>query len=240
MSDPRPRFEPSAANALERARGRDIALFPATEFEGIWRNGGIGTYYRELNRVLRDHGWFTIFFNLHAGGSPPPEAAGELGLDHIFNIGGFDSFLRLDAVREQMLQSCEGDFSKLQGLKCLFLIEALAEMFPAQRIYAEFQEMGGPGYHATKAQEAGLLPRQVVVAVTMHSGVEWIYDANGALASQDNAHFLAAAVHEEHTFLSADLAMYPAESLHGIVKSYGWRTGRAVRLPYQVPVHNPS
>lgn len=240
MSDLRPRFDSSTADALERARGRDIALFPATEFEGIWRNGGIGTYYRELNRVLRGKGWFTILFNLHAGENVPAEAAEGLGLDHIFNIAGFDSFLRLDPVREQMLQSGKGAFFKLQGLKCLFLIEALAEMFPAQRIYAEFQEMGGPGYHSAKAKEAGLLPREVVVAVTMHSGYEWIYDANGALASQDNAHFLAAAVHEEQTFRSADLAMYPAESLHGIVKSYGWRTGRAARLPYPVPVHGPS
>jgi hypothetical protein len=240
MSTPRPCFEASTARALERARGRDIALFPATEFEGIWRNGGIGTYYRELNHVLRKRGWFTILFNLHAGNNAPAGAAGELGLDHILNIAELGGFLRLDAVREQMLHSSRGSFFDLQGLKSLFLIEALVDMFPAQRVYAEFQEMGGPGYHAAKAKEAGLLPPEVVVAVTMHSGYEWIYEANGALASQDNAHFLAAAVHEEHTFQSADPAMYPAESLHGIVKAFGWRTGHAVRLPYPVPLHDPS
>ncbi len=229
------RLKPEIAAALEPARGRDIAILLSSEFEGLYRNGGIGTYYRELNRVLRAAGWFTILFDLHHEAAPG-NSAGTLGLDHLLFAADFARILDLDHVHEGMLAAGGRSHHEIRGLQCLLFLQALANTFPSQRIYAEFHELGGAGYLSAKAKESGWLDPEVVVAITMHSGHEWVYEANRALISQDNGYLIDAATHEEQAFRSADLAMYPSESLHAIVQSYGWRTEGAVKIPYSVPV----
>jgi hypothetical protein len=231
------RLNPEIADALEPARGRDIAILLSTEFEGLYRNGGIGTYYRELNRVLRGAGWYTILFDLNY---EPVTGAGSaaLGLDHLLCADDFDRILDLDHVHACMLAAARHSHLEMRGLQCMLLIQALSNAFPGQRLYAEFHEMCGFGYHSAKAKESGWLDPEVVVAVTMHSGHEWLHEANRALISQSNEYFINAAAMEEQSFRSADLAMFPSESLHAIVQSYGWRTERAIKIPYFIPVQD--
>lgn len=227
------RFKPAIAKALDPARGRNIALLLSTEYEGIYRNGGIGTYYREISRIFRDHGWVTILLNL---GSRPKGAVPDLPfLDHVFHADELGDFMELGPVNDLQLACARSCYFDTLGTKSLFFIQAISNTFPGQKIYAEFHEMSGPAYHATKARESGWLNPEVVVAVTMHSGNEWIYEANDAILSQENRNFLNTCVREEDSFRSADLAIFPSDALHGIVESYGWRTEKAVKLPYTIP-----
>jgi hypothetical protein len=232
------RFTPAVAASLETARGRDIALLLSTEYEGIYRNGGIGTYYRELSRIFRERGWFTVLLNL---GPRPTDGPAELPhLDRIFHADEFGAFMELNHANERLLTGSRQTFFDLLGTRSLLFIQAMANTFPGQRIYAEFHEMCGPGYHAAKAGESGWLDPGVVVGVTMHSGHEWVFEANDAILAQENENFLNAAVQEEASFRSADLAMFPSDSLHQIVRSYGWRTEHAAKLPYSIPLPSPK
>ncbi len=229
------RFKASVEASLEPARGKSIALLLTTEYEGIYRNGGIGTYYLELSRQLHQRGWFTILLSLSH--LPVPDEPLTLpGLDRIFHASQLEEFLELNHANSQLLAGAAGSYFDNFGIRALLFIQAMACMFPGQRVYAEFHEMCGLGYHAAKAKESGWLDPEVVVAVTMHSGHEWVYEANDALLSQENAHFFAAATREEESFRSAQVAMFPSDSLHEIVESYGWRTAHAAKLPYIIPM----
>lgn len=228
------RFKAAIEASLEPARDRNIALLLSSEYEGIYRNGGIGTYYREISRLFRQRGWFTILLNLSPrpiGGLPPLSH-----LDRVFHGQDLAELLELSKANALLLSGSETSFLNLFGTRSLLFIQAVANTFPGQKIYAEFHEMCGPGYHAAKARESGWLDPNVVVAVTMHSGHEWIYEANDAILSQDNQSFLNASSREEDSFRSADLAMFPSDSLHHIVDTYGWRTRHAARLPYSIPL----
>lgn len=228
------RFNPQLAASLEAARGRKIALLLSMEYEGIYHNGGIGTYYREISRLFRRQGWFTMLLDLSSR-APAHPAVDLPDLQRVFRAAELETFLLLEEEARGMLSSANHNLMDVLGIRSLLFIEAVAGNFSGQQIYAEFHEMCGPGYHAAKAKECGRLGPDVVVAVTMHSGHEWIYESNGALASQENAWFLQAAAREEDSFRCADLAMFPSDSLHRCVDSYGWRTAHATKLPYSIP-----
>lgn len=231
-------FHPAALEVLSGARGRRIAVFPTTEYEGLYRNGGIGTYYRELSEVFRAGGWFTILF--HLGRKPDGAPAAFPGLDALFHADECEDFLRMGPAPRAMAGSHANDFSLNEAIRSLLFLEALTGAFPGQGIYVEFPEMCGFAYESLKAKESGWLDSSVRIGVTMHSGNEFIHEANGSLLSLDHQFLSQVASREEEAFRCADLALYPSESLHSIVKSYGWRTDHAVRLPYFVPVHTDS
>jgi hypothetical protein len=231
--DEGPCFSPPVAVELLEGLGKDICLLFSTEFDGLYKNGGIGTFYRQLARGLREHGWYVILINLgHNNESARPA---QIDLDAILQSGNFDGEIVADSATNALLQSCLSKLWETLRIKCLAYCQATVRLFPGQRVYAEFHEMLGVGYATVKASEAGLLGPDFVAGVTMHSGNEWVYEANKALISQGNDWFINLITAEEHSFTAADLAMFPSESLHEIVGSYGWRLERAKKLPYLVP-----
>jgi hypothetical protein len=96
------------------------------------------------------------------------------------------------------------------------------------------------GYETTKAKESGGLRPEVVVATTMHSGNEWIFEINGSTLAEDNAAYLRTATREEESFHSADAGIFPSDSLHRHVLTYGWRTDHAVKIPNPIPLQEPA
>jgi hypothetical protein len=230
-------LKPEAAAALEPARGRDVALLISSEYEGLYKNGGIGTYFREANRVLCGGGWFTILVNLNEVKASKEQAASH-GLNAIFNFIEVEQALHLNPVHQLLLDSSRSSFYAYRAMVCLLLIEAVARALQGQRVYAEFHDFGGVGYLAAKAKESGFLGPEVVVAVTTHGPQEWVDEASGALIGRPGGSFGREAAREEHSFQYADLAMFPSDSLHQIVGSYGWRTGHAIKIPYVIPRHS--
>lgn len=232
-------LKPEAVASLEPARGRDVALLISSEYEGLYKNGGIGTYFRETNRVLHGGGWFTVLVNLNEVGAAKEQAA-SLGLNAIFNLIDLEDDLRLDPVHQALIDSSRRSFHGYRATACLLIIGAVARAFPEQRVYAEFPDYGGVGYLAAKAKESGLLGPEVVVAVTTHGPQEWVDEASGALIGRPGDWFGREAAREEHCLQCADLAMFPSDSLHQIVGSYGWRTGHAIKIPYVIPRHSSA
>jgi hypothetical protein len=228
-----PRWAEARVQELAGANRRDIAVLFTFEFDGLYKNGGIGTYYRQLARALQGAGWFIILVNLgRRNGAEDPSG---LNIDFLAHVEDFAEDIRwMDWVPVDP-ENAESNHWLTMSHRCLGYLLALLDLFPGQRLYAEFHEMCGIGYAAAKASESGLLGPDCVVGMTMHSGHEWIYEANKAVAAQGNEYFLKVSTHEEHSFAAADLPMFPSDSLHDIVKSFGWRLEKAKKLPYLVP-----
>lgn len=229
-----PCFSPPVAVELLEGLGKDICLLFSTEFDGLYRNGGIGTFYRQLAQALRQRGWFVVLVNL--GPATAHTEPGRVDLDSILHAREYVDHIEPDIATQSLLESVRRDLWATASLKCLAYTRAAMRLFRGQKIYAEFHEMCGIGYATAKASESGLLGPDCVVGVTMHSGHEWIYEANRAITTQKNGYFLRVSTQEEHSFAAADLAMFPSDSLHAIVESFGWRLDHARKLPYLVPV----
>jgi hypothetical protein len=243
-----PSFSPAIAVELLGALGKDIALLFSTEFGSLYKNGGIGTFYQQLALGLRKGGWHVILVDLSStlwnravssgnkDADPPNAEPSQIGVDNVLRSAAFHEEVVMDPTTHAVIAACHTVYWESLRTKCLAYCQATVRLFPHQRVYAEFHEMLGVGYQTVKASEAGLLGRDFVAGVTMHSGNEWVYEANKALITQGNDWFINLITSEEHSFAAADLAMFPSDSLHEIVKSYGWRLERAKKLPYLIPV----
>ncbi len=228
-----PRFSHKTAIDLLGGVGKPVCLLFSTEFDGLYKNGGIGTYYRQIAKNFRRQGWYVVLVNL----GPPAscQVPATLDADTILNAHHFLDHLECDHDTKSMLEHKQADWAVETSLKCFAYVRAAVRLFPDQKIYAEFPEMFAPGYETAKASESGLLGKNCIVGVTMHSGHEWIFEANKAILAQNNSYFLNVSTREEQSFAAADLPMFPSDSLHEITKSFGWRLGKAQKLPYFVP-----
>ena len=212
-----------------------IAVLVTMEFEGLSLNGGVGTYYREIARQLNRSGW-TVILAAVGGQLAGLRDSSIPGLSAMFDVMRCEEFLHLRDVHRALLQSCGSDGLAQLGLKCLFFLQAIEQQFRRARIFAEFHDMYGFGYQAAKARQAGLLGENIAVAVTMHSGHEWIFHANQSIFDYKAADFIRIAAREEQSFASATLPMFPSDSLRSHVEEYGWDLSRARKIPYFVPI----
>lgn len=232
-----PQLRKAVQSCLPQPRkGQPIAVLLTTEFEGIGKNGGVGTYYKELSHRLSRADWPVILViiggYLRVNCSPK-----SVDASCILDISYINRILYLEPLHQAMRRSTKGDGNFRTGLECLFLLQALESHYPNTKIYAEFHEMFGYAHHSVQAKQTKLLSDKIAIGVTMHSGHEWIFDANRALIRQESRNLLRISTREEQSFAKADLAMYPSDSLHEIVKSFGWTTHGAIRMPYFIPLH---
>jgi hypothetical protein len=70
----------------------------------------------------------------------------------------------------------------------------------------------------------------------MHSGHEWVFEANEKYTDDDPARLWQLCFYERASFEAADLVFFPSHFLKNKVESFGWNTGRAVHLPYFIPI----
>lgn len=230
-----PVFSALARHKLPAPDTAKIAILVTMEFEGLSLNGGVGTYYREIARQLNRSGW-TVILAAVGGQLAGLRDSSVPEVSAMFDVMRCEEFLHLRDVHQALLQSCGSDGLAQLGLRCLFFLQAMEQHFRGARIFAEFHDMYGFGYHAAKARQAGLLGENVSVAVTMHSGHEWIFHANQSIFDYKASDFIRIAAREEQSFASATLPMFPSDSLRSHVEDYGWDLSRACKIPYFVPL----
>ena len=236
----RPSFTHSALARLpSQAKTGRLAVLLTTEFEGIGQNGGVGTYYREVARKLAETDWLVLLVIL-GGFLRVAKAPESLNVDCILDLTDVEQVLDLRSIHRAIRRVVSRDPNRRTGLDCLFLLQALEAHYPQAKIYAEFHEMFGFGQPSVQAKRAGFFSDRIGIGVTMHSGHEWIFDANRALIRQESRPFLRIAKREELSFGEADLAMYPSDSLHQIVSGFGWQTEGAIRIPYFIPIQTQT
>ncbi|WP_244329307.1 phytanoyl-CoA dioxygenase family protein [Tolypothrix sp. PCC 7910] len=216
-----------------------IAILATNEYEGIFRNGGIGTYYQTLSQKLAAEGWYVVLLLCQSqqkfGGDSHIPA-----LKHIFSTSECFDVLNLQPMHLAILsQFKEWEWVDYENYCALFFAQAIASAFSRSFIYIEFPETLGLGYCTIQAKRAGVLGKNCSIAVTLHSGQEWLYEAHGKYASPVESWYLQTSHYEQSAFEQADLAFFPSYFLKAKVESYGWKTNHALHLPYFIPEIEP-
>ncbi|WP_017294486.1 hypothetical protein [Geminocystis herdmanii] len=220
----------SSAIPLEK-----IAVLPTTEYEGIFRNGGVGTYYKNLAKRLHSQGWCVIllscdFESEYQGKSHLPE------LNYIFTTNQIKNVLNLSSYHLQILQSLESQWVDYIGYSCLFFLSSIVSQFPKSKIYVEFHEMLGFAYHSLQGKQTNILGDNITIGVTMHSGHEWIYEANDKYHVEYPEWFWQIAHYEQYCCENASLTFFPSCYLTTRVKSYGWNIETGKNHPNYIPI----
>jgi len=164
------------------------------------------------------------------GSSPFPE------VHHIFSLTQMNASLELSPLQQTMLANAKVTGLGVESLGCLFYVQAIAQQFPEARIFVEFHEMLGLGYDTIQARQAGMLPENCRIGLTMHSGHEWIYQANERFLP-DCANWFEWVVESERlSFEQADLSFHPSQFLKHEVETYHWQTTHAILMPNYISV----
>ncbi|MBN3958897.1 glycosyltransferase family 4 protein [Nostoc sp. NMS8] len=225
------RFKQTIKDKLPSAVAR-IALLVTTEYEGIFRNGGIGTYYRTLSERLAAEDFYVVLLlcqsqEKFAGESTIP------AVKHIFSTSECIDVLELQPTHLAILsQLLPWEWVDYESYCALFFAQAIATTFPKAYIYIEFPEMLGLGYHTVQAKRSRILGEKCVVAVTLHSGQEWLQEAHARYTHSHPDWFWQTSYYEQYSFEQADLAFFLSHFLKEKVAKYGWKTSHAKHLPY--------
>jgi glycosyltransferase involved in cell wall biosynthesis len=231
------RFLPQFVEALNTS-AQKVAILATSEFEGFSKNGGIGTYYTTLSNKLAAEGWYVILLLCHSqedfqGNSKLPT------LQHIFSTGEVERVLDIQPIHQAILSRSQEDsisqWFDYESFCCLFFTQAIVASFPQAVVYVEFPAIWGFGYRTVQAKKSGVLGNSCLVAVTDHGGFEWLRETNSRYAVDHPRWFWQAYHYEQYSYDNADLTCFPSYFLNSKVESYGWKTSRAVHLPYFVP-----
>jgi len=235
-------FQPQFLEAFNTS-AQKVAVLASNELEGISKNGGIGTYYNTLSQKLAAEGWYVILLLCHnhenfQGNSQLPN------LQHIFSTGEVEKVLNFQPIHQAILSKCQEDSISqcfdCESFCCLFFAQAIVATFPEAVVYVEFPAIWGCGYRTIQAKKSGVLGNSCLVGVTDHGGFEWLRETNSRYTVDYPKWFWQAYHYEQYSYDNADLTCFPSHFLKSKVESYGWKTSRAVHLPYFIPLLNLS
>lgn len=219
-----------------------IALLVTPEYEGIFRNGGIGTYYATLSRKLADRGWSIILLLCQT--SETFSGHSDIShISHIFSTSALETILDLQPVHTAILSQFKAwQWVESDSYRSLLFIQALLDRYPdlAPPLYVEFPDLCGLGYRSIQAKKAGLLGQNCTIAVTLHSPQEWLNEAHERFTLGHSDWFRNIYEYEQYAFENADLAFFLSCFLKSKVESYGWHLDHAMHLPYCFPLIDPT
>lgn len=213
-----------------------IAILPTTEYEGIFKNGGVGTYYKNLAKKLNSAGWYVILICCDFDSQYMGESSLE-EVRHIFTTNQIQKILNLSPFNQDILKAVKSQWVDYLGYSCLFLIQAISHQFIYSKIYVEFHEMLGFSYYTLQAQKSKILGDNCTIAVTMHSGHEWIYEANEKYNIEYPEWLWQVAHYEQYSCENGDLVFFPSYYLTNRVKSYGWDLKQGHNMPNYIPLN---
>ena len=226
-------FRKDIANNLLKSNSDKVAVLVSNEYEGLSRNGGIGTYYSALGKKLKEAQWTTVLIYCQSDGKFQGKSD-VADLDFIFSTGEIFDSLILQSSQLLILDQAGNSESPIwQSLSCLFYIQSVIKVFNNAQIYIEFHDIHGYGYHTCQAKQVGLLPANCLTSITIHGCFEWIYEAGEAMINDD--WFWQALFREQESYEGADLTFFPSSYLKSKVESYGWNNPNAIHMPYFIP-----
>ena len=230
-------FQSAFVRLFPEANPPKVAVLATSEYEGIFKNGGIGTYYKNLGRMLAAEDWYVVllicdFENSFAGQSDLAE------IKHIFSTQEIEQVLTLQPVHLALLSSASQDWFDYLSFACLFYLQAICSAFKDSKIYIEFHEMTGLGCRSLQAKQANILGDNCQIGVTMHSGYEWLSEVNEIHFFNTLEEIWQVASQEQFSWENADLAFSPSRYLLEKVSSYGWQVEQALLMPNYIPIVN--
>jgi glycosyltransferase involved in cell wall biosynthesis len=209
-----------------------IAVLITPEYEGIFRNGGIGTYYHTLSQKLAENGWSVLLLLYQTEGEFLGRSLNP-SVRHAFSTNEIDRVLDLAPHHSQRLQQFQPwDWVEASSYRSLLFVQALSDRYPTAQIYIEFPDLCGVGLQTIRAKRAGLLGQHCTTAVTLHSPQEWLNEADSRFSFEHSNWFRRVYEYEREAFESADLPFFLSYALRDRLVSYGWNLDRALYLPY--------
>lgn len=235
-------FHPQFLEQFNPESGK-IAILATNEFEGFSKNGGIGTYYTALSQKLAAENWLIILL-LCQSQEKFQGVSKTSSVNRVFSVGEVPTLLQLQPIHEAILAHTQkngvSQSFDTDSFGCLFFTQALMTAFPEAVIYVEFPVIWGFGYRTIQAKRSGLLGNHCLVGVTDHGGFEWLRETNSRYQIDYPPWFWQAYHYEQYSYEQADLTCFPSYFLKSKVEGYGWKTDRAVHLPYFIPLFNLS
>jgi glycosyltransferase involved in cell wall biosynthesis len=233
------RFQASFDEKLSPAP-ENVAILVTSEYEGIFKNGGIGTYYKTLSEKLASEGAYVILILCKT----EREFQGEstvAPVRHIFSTHQAEQVLQLQPIQQGILSGFQRwEWVESESYRILFFVQAIAAHFSQSPIYVEFPDLCGLGYRTIQAKRAGFLGQNCLTAVTMHSGQEWLNEAHEKYSLYPAWDWYQKVYgYEQYSFENADLAFFLSWFMAEKVKSYGWNMTQAIHLPYCFPIVPP-
>ncbi|MCT7979859.1 glycosyltransferase family 4 protein [Laspinema olomoucense] len=230
------RFQATFEEKLSPAP-ENVAILVTSEYEGIFKNGGIGTYYKTLSEKLSSQGLYIILILCQT----EKEFQGESSVapvQHIFSTHEAEKVLQLQGIHQGILSEFQQwEWVESESYRILFFVQAIAAHFRQSPIYVEFPDLCGLGYRTIQAKRAGLLGQHCVTAVTLHSGQEWLNEAHEKYSLYPGWNWFKNVYgYEQYCCEKADLAFFLSWFMAEKVKSYGWNMTHAIHLPYCFPI----
>jgi len=215
-------------SAEHRSPARRIC-FVTDDFAGVIRNGGIGTHFLLMSRLLAQRGWGVDV--LFCGPVDNEEAMtttpGRLAEEGI-------SFTWLDATPAPAWHGLphfgDGMGTLVTSQHAFEVLEALH----AERAFdiIEFSDWRALGFRAVQAKRSGIAFADTRLAVKLHSPTEW--QRRGNLLNRRSPWELKVEYCERYAFEHADLQLSPSRYMLADTREQGWdvRDDAVVAYPF--------
>jgi FkbM family methyltransferase len=211
--------------------------FVTADFAGVVRNGGIGTHFWLMSRLLAQRDWRV----------------------HVLFCGAVDDAEQLRAA-PQLLASQGIEFHQLENLPASpgaealhyggdhptlvlseYVLAALEGLHSEHRFdLVEFPDWGALGLRPIQAKAAGDALTDVSLAVKLHSTSQWQREGNLQLRSSPRD--LKMEFCERHAFERADVQLSPSLYMLDYARGVEWavREDARVAYPYPDPESEPT
>ena len=231
--------EQIVAAPARRSPDQPSICFVTTDFAGVIRNGGIGTYFWLMSRLLAGRGW-----NVHVlfcGQVDDEEAMAKMPARMASEGVSFTWLEELPAPSWK-----KDDIpTYADGMHDLWLsqlaMEAL-EKLHAEHAFdiIEFADWRALGFRSAQAKRSGLAFDDVALAVKLHSTTDW--QRRGNLANRKSAWDLKLEWCERYAFERADLQLSPSRYMVEDTLAHGWevRDDVLVGCPFPEPEPEPT
>ena len=222
----------SAAAGGSRPRS---ACFVTADFAGVVRNGGIGTHFWLMSRLLAERDWRVHVLFCGAVDDPEqlreaPRALASQGIE-------FHQLESLPAPPGAEARHYGGDHPTL--LLSEHVLAALESLHAEHRFdLVEFPDWGALGLRPIQAKESGDALTDVPLAVKLHSTSQWQREGNLQLRSSPRD--LKMDFCERHAFERADVQLSPSHYMLEYARTMEWAVGEGARVAYPYPDPEPE
>ncbi len=224
-----------APTEVRQKEGAPSICFVTTDFVSVIRNGGIGTHFWLMSRLLAKRGWEVHV--LFCGAADDEQAMAEMPARMASEGVTFTWLEELPAPAWADIHSY-GD-----GMHDLHLsqlaMEAL-EGLNAEHSFdiIEFHDWRALGLRSAQAKRSGLAFDDVALAVKLHSTTDW--QRRGNLADRKSPWDLKLEWCERYAFERADLQLSPSHYMVEDTRSIGWEVRDDVLVTYPFPDPEPE
>lgn len=217
------------------AQRQAAICFVTADFAGVIRNGGIGTHFWLMSRLLARRGWrvHVLFCGAVDDEAKMREAPRLLASEGI-------TFATLDAFPKAPgadIRHFGGDADTL--ILSESVVEALETLHAEHHFdLIEFPDWGALGLRPIQAKRAGAALLDVPLAVKLHSTSQWQREGNLQLRASPRD--LKMEFCERYAFEHADVQLSPSRYMLEYSRGVDWRVRDDAVVAYPYPDPEPS